>query len=205
VIMAYAPFFSFFKEYRGHAAILLLFIGVFRISDITMGVMANPFYLDLGFTKTQIASIAKVFGFFMAILGSALGGVLVVKVGIMSPLLITAILVVITNLLFSVLALMGPDLNWLALVIGADNLVGGMSNVVFIAFLSNLVNQNYTATQYALFSSIMTLPGKFAGGFSGMIVDALGYPVFFVYSACIGLPAILLILHFMRKKSLCIT
>ena len=205
VIMAYAPFFSFFREYRGHAAILLLFIGVFRISDITMGVMANPFYLDLGFTKTQIASIAKVFGFFMAILGSALGGILVVKVGIMSPLLITAILVVITNLLFSVLALMGPDLHWLALVIGADNLVGGMSNVVFIAFLSNLVNQNYTATQYALFSSIMTLPGKFAGGFSGMIVDALGYPIFFVYAACIGLPAILLIVHFMRNKSLCIT
>ena len=202
MVMAYAPFFSFFMEYKGRAAILLLFIGVFRISDITMGVMANPFYLDLGFTKTQIASIAKVFGFLMTILGSALGGVLVVKMGIMNPLLITAILVVITNLLFSLLAIMGPDLNWLAIVIGADNLAGGMSNVVFIAFLSHLVNQNYTATQYALFSSIMTLPGKFAGGFSGMVVDAVGYQIFFVYAACIGLPTIILIVHFMRNKIL---
>ena len=204
MVLVYAPFFSFFQEYRGHAAILLLFIGVFRISDITMGVMANPFYLELGFTKSQIASIAKVFGFLMTILGSALGGVLVVKIGIMSPLLITAILVMITNLLFSILALMGPDLNWLALVIGADNLAGGMSNVVFIAFLSSLVNQNYTATQYALFSSIMTLPGKFAGGFSGLIIDSLGYPIFFVYAAFIGLPAILLIMYFMRNKLLSI-
>ena len=204
MVLVYAPFFSFFQEYRGHAAILLLFIGVFRISDITMGVMANPFYLELGFTKSQIASIAKVFGFFMTILGSALGGVLVVKMGIMSPLLITAILVMITNLLFSILALMGPDLNWLALVIGADNLAGGMSNVVFIAFLSSLVNQNYTATQYALFSSIMTLPGKFAGGFSGLIIDSVGYPIFFVYAAFIGLPAILLTMYFMRKKLLSI-
>ena len=204
MVLVYAPFFSFFQEYRGHAAILLLFIGVFRISDITMGVMANPFYLELGFTKSQIASIAKVFGFFMTILGSALGGVLVVKIGIMSPLLITAILVMITNLLFSILALMGPDLNWLALVIGADNLAGGMSNVVFIAFLSSLVNQNYTATQYALFSSIMTLPGKFAGGFSGLIIDSVGYPIFFVYAAFIGLPAILLTMYFMRKKLLSI-
>ena len=204
MVLVYAPFFSFFQEYRGHAAILLLFIGVFRISDITMGVMANPFYLELGFTKSQIASIAKVFGFLMTILGSALGGVLVVKMGIMSPLLITAILVMITNLLFSILALMGPDLNWLALVIGADNLAGGMSNVVFIAFLSSLVNQNYTATQYALFSSIMTLPGKFAGGFSGLIIDSVGYPIFFVYAAFIGLPAILLTMYFMRKKLLSI-
>ena len=204
MVLVYAPFFSFFQEYRGHAAILLLFIGVFRISDITMGVMANPFYLELGFTKSQIASIAKVFGFLMTILGSALGGVLVVKMGIMSPLLITAILVMITNLLFSILALMGPDLNWLALVIGADNLAGGMSNVVFIAFLSSLVNQNYTATQYALFSSIMTLPGKFAGGFSGLIIDSVGYPIFFVYAAFIGLPAILLLMYFMRNKLLSI-
>ena len=204
MVLVYAPFFSFFQEYKGHAAILLLFIGVFRISDITMGVMANPFYLELGFTKSQIASIAKVFGFLMTILGSALGGVLVVKMGIMSPLLITAILVMITNLLFSILALMGPDLNWLALVIGADNLAGGMSNVVFIAFLSSLVNQNYTATQYALFSSIMTLPGKFAGGFSGLIIDSLGYPIFFVYAAFIGLPAILLTMYFMRNKLLSI-
>lgn len=204
MVLVYAPFFSFFQEYKGHAAILLLFIGVFRISDITMGVMANPFYLELGFTKSQIASIAKVFGFLMTILGSALGGVLVVKMGIMSPLLITAILVMFTNLLFSILALMGPDLNWLALVIGADNLAGGMSNVVFIAFLSSLVNQNYTATQYALFSSIMTLPGKFAGGFSGLIIDSVGYPIFFVYAAFIGLPAILLIMYFMRNKLLSI-
>ena len=200
IILVWAPFYAFYTQYKGHTALLLVFIGVFKISDITMGVMANPFYLELGFTKTQIANIAKVFGFFMTILGSAVGGILVVRMGIIRPLLITAILVVITNLMFSVMAHKGPDLNWLALVIGADNLAGGMSNVVFIAFLSSLVNQHYTATQYALFSSLMTLPGKFLGGFSGVIIDATSYSWFFVYSAFTGMPAILMVLFLMKRR-----
>lgn len=200
LIMVYAPFYAFFAEYGRHALVLLVFIGMFRISDITMGVMANPFYLELGFSKSEIAGVAKAFGFGMTIFGSAIGGVLVIKMGIMRPLLLTAVLVVMTNLLFALMAQKGPDLAWLAWVISADNLAGGMSNVVFIAFLSSLVNRQYTATQYALFSSLMTLPGKFFGGFSGVLVDAVGYSWFFVYAAATGLPAVFLILFLIKNR-----
>jgi PAT family beta-lactamase induction signal transducer AmpG len=154
----------------------------------------------LGFSKSEIAGVAKAFGFGMTILGSAIGGVLVIKMGIMRPLLLTAVLVVLTNLLFALMAQKGPDLTWLAWVISADNLAGGMSNVVFIAFLSSLVNRHYTATQYALFSSLMTLPGKFFGGFSGVLVDAVGYSWFFVYAAATGFPAVFLVLFLIKHR-----
>jgi len=193
------PFADFFSRNGWWAIVILLFIGVFRLSDLAMGIMANPFYLDLGFTKTEIANVAKVFGFFMAVAGSFAGGVLVVRYGIMRPLLLGAIMVAATNLLFSVLAIIGPDLYWLAVVISADNISAGLSNAVFIAYLSSLTNQAYTATQYALFSSFMTLPGKVISGFSGIIVDSYGYVSFFVYAAAIGIPAILLVVYLMHR------
>lgn len=196
------PFLDFFaRNGVKMALVMLLFIGVFRISDITMGVMANPFYLDLGFSKAEIASVTKVFGFFMTIAGAAAGGLLVVRYGIMRPLLLGAVLAAATNLLFSLLAVSGPDLSLLALTISADNFVGGLAGSVFIAYLSSLTNTAYTATQYALFSSLMTLPGKFIGGFSGLIVEAQSYFFFFIYSALIGLPAILLVLYLKRRAN----
>jgi len=160
-----------------------------------MGVMANPFYLDLGFSKTEIADVTKIFGFFMTIGGAALGGVLVLRYGIRRPLLLGAVLVASTNLLFAVLAELEPSLPLLAVVVSADNLSGGIASSVFIAYLSSLTNQAYTATQYALFSSLMTLPAKVLGGFSGVMVDWHGYTVFFLYAAALGLPAILLALR----------
>jgi len=139
-----------------------------------------------------------VFGFFMTIAGSFLGGLLVVRYGVFGPLLLGAVMVASTNLLFAQLALVGHDLSWLAVVISADNLSGGLSNAAFIAYLSGLTNRAYTATQYALFSSMMTLPGKFMSGFSGVIVDASGYYEFFLYAAAMGLPAIILAWVVMR-------
>ena len=192
------PFVEFFQRNGRFAIMILLFIALFRLSDIVMGIMANPFYLDLGFSKSDIASIGKVFGFFMTIAGSFLGGLLVVRYGVFGPLLLGAVMVASTNLLFAQLALVGPDLSWLALVISADNLSGGLSNAAFIAYLSGLTNRAYTATQYALFSSLMTLPGKFMSGFSGVIVDASGYYEFFLYAAAMGLPAIALAWVVMR-------
>ena len=159
-----------------------------------MGVMANPFYLDLGFSKTEIADVSKVFGFFMTIFGSFLGGILVVRYGMMRPLLLGAVLVAVTNLLFAVLAVSEPNLKLLAMVISADNLSGGIAASAFIAYLSSLTNSAYTATQYALFSSLMTLPAKLAGGFSGVIVDGYGYQNFFIYASILGLPAIILVI-----------
>ena len=195
------PFADFFTRNGWWAIVILVFIGVFRLSDLAMGIMANPFYLDLGFTKTEIANIAKIFGFFMAVAGSFAGGVLVVRYGIMRPLLLGAVMVAVTNLLFAFMAMVGPDKFWLAVVISADNISAGLSNAVFIAYLSSLTNQAYTATQYALFSSFMTLPGKVISGFSGIIVDGFGYVTFFVYAAAIGIPAILLVIYLMHRQN----
>lgn len=197
-----SPFVDFFTRNGRLALVILALIGVYKLSDITMGVMANPFYLDLGFSKTEIADVTKIFGFFMTIGGAALGGVLVVRHGIMRPLLLGAALVASTNLLFALLAVSEPNLWFLAMVVSADNLSGGIATAVFIAYLSSLTNSAYTATQYALFSSLMTLPAKLLGGLSGIIVDGHGYAVFFIYAALVGLPAILLVWYLMRGQSL---
>lgn len=194
------PFVDFFSRNGKVAFIILLFIAVFRLSDIAMGIMANPFYLDMGYTKTEIANVAKVFGFFMSIAGSLVCGVLVVKWGLMRPLLIGAAAVAVTNLLFASLSVMEPRVSYLAVVISADNVSGGFAATAFIAYLSSLTNRAYTATQYALFSSLMTLPGKFISGFSGLVVDNFGYFEFFVVAAMLGIPAILLVIWLSRHE-----
>ena len=196
-----SPFVEFFKRNGLLALLILLLIGTFRLSDITMGVMANPFYLDLGFSKIEIANVTKVFGFFMTILGAGLGGIFVLRYGIYKPLLLGAILVPITNLFFVWLAVSAPDLVNLAIVISVDNLSGGFATAAFIAYLSSLTNTTYTATQYALFSSLMTLPAKIIGGFSGIVVEAAGYAYFFLYAGLLGAPALLLIIYLMKNSA----
>ena len=195
-----SPFLEFFERNGRFALTILIFIAVFRLSDIAMGIMANPFYLDMGYSKTEIANVAKIFGFFMSITGSAICGVLVVKWGILRPLLVGAIAVAATNLFFAALSTLEPRVEYLAIVISADNISGGFAATAFIAYLSSLTNRAYTATQYALFSSLMTLPGKFISGFSGLIVDGYGYFEFFVFAALIGLPAIFLVLLLMAHQ-----
>jgi PAT family beta-lactamase induction signal transducer AmpG len=194
------PFVDFFSRNGKVAFIILLFISVFRLSDIAMGIMANPFYLDMGYSKTEIANVAKVFGFFMSIAGSLICGVLVVKWGLMRPLLVGAVAVALTNLLFASLSILEPKVSYLAIVISADNISGGFAATAFIAYLSSLTNRAYTATQYALFSSLMTLPGKFISGFSGLVVDNFGYFEFFVVAAILGIPAILLVVWLSRYE-----
>ena len=196
-----APFVEFFQRNGKTGFWILSLIAVYKMSDITMGVMANPFYLELGFSKKDIADVTKVFGFFMTIFGTSLGGVLVVRFGIMRPLLLGAVIVAATNLLFAALAKSQPDITLLAGVISADNLSGGIASAAFIAYLSSLTNSAYTATQYALFSSLMTLPAKLIGGFSGDVVADFGYYAFFTYSAVIGLPAVLLVALLMRSSA----
>jgi MFS transporter, PAT family, beta-lactamase induction signal transducer AmpG len=194
------PFGEFFRRNGRFALVILLFISVYRLSDITMGVMANVFYDDLGFTKLDIANVSKTFGVFVSIAGVMLGGVLVARYGIMIIMLIGAILVATTNLLFAYLATQGADIWLLAMTISADNLSAGIAGTAFIAYLSSLTNRNYTATQYALFSSLFTLFGKFVAGFSGVIVDAEGYVFFFIYASVLGIPAILLVVFLMQHQ-----
>jgi PAT family beta-lactamase induction signal transducer AmpG len=186
------PFADFFQRYGKAALLVLLFIATFRISDIFMGVMANPFYLDLGFTKSEIANIAAAFGLIMTLTGAAVGGALVARFGIARMLLITAFMAPVTNLTFAGLAMIGPQQPGLIAAIIADNVTGGMAISVFIAYLSSLTNTAYTATQYALFSSLMTLPGQFAAGFTGMLAEQVGWVSFFLITAGTGAPAIIL-------------
>jgi PAT family beta-lactamase induction signal transducer AmpG len=189
------PFLEFFQRNGRFGLVLLLFIGIFRLGDIAMGIMAYPFYLDLGFSKTDIAQISKIFGFFCTVAGAYLGGLLVLRYGILRPLILGACMAAVTNLLFAHMAGVGPVKAWLAAVISADNISGGLANAVFIAYISSLTNQAYTATQYALFNSLMTLPGKFISGFSGIVVDAHGYAPYFIYVAFLGIPAIALAIY----------
>lgn len=194
------PFADFFARNGWFALVILAFIAVFRMSDISMGVMANPFYIDMGYSELAIGIVSGTAGKLVTIAGALIGGVLVVRYGILRMLMTSAVLVVLTNLLFAWLATQQPLLVWLVLVISADNIAGGLAGTVFIAYLSSLTNRAYTATQYALFSSIMLLLPKAVAGFSGAIVDATSYSVFFTYAAALGLPAILLIMVLARKQ-----
>ncbi len=192
------PFADFFRRYGVAAIAVLLFVGTFRISDIFMGVMANPFYLDVGFTKEQIANVAAAFGLAMTLTGAALGGLLVARYGIARLLIVTAIMAPVTNLTFSWVATLGPEVYGLVIAIIADNITGGMAISVFLAYLASLTNTQYTATQYALFSSLMTLPGQFMGGFTGVVADHVGWVWFFVFSAGMGIPAVMLAFLLLR-------
>lgn len=179
---------------------ILCFIGLFRLTDITMGVMANPFYIDLGYSKQQIAAIAKVWGVLASIAGIVLGGVSMARVGVVRSLMIGGLLVILSNLTFGVLALHGkPSVLGLAAVVSADNLAYNFAGTAFIAYLSGLTNTAYTATQYALFSSLFTLPGKILGGFSGFVVEAVDWPLFFVYTSALGVPALALLVLLTRR------
>ncbi len=187
------PFVDFFTRNGAAAALIILtFISIFKMSDITMGVMAGPFYADMQYTEHQIAWASKTFGLVVTILGALFGGVLVMRYGVMRMMIVSALLVAITNLIFAWLATQKPEMLPLVLVISADNLSGGIAGTSFIAYLSSLTNRAYTATQYALFSSFAVLLPKLIGGFSGKVVDSYGYIDFFIYAAVLGVPAILL-------------
>jgi PAT family beta-lactamase induction signal transducer AmpG len=188
------PALDFFRRYGLRTAMLLLaLIGLYRISDIVLGVISNVFYQDIGFSKPQIATAVKTFGVVISIGGGLLGGLLATRYGVMRILMLGAILSATTNLIFVVLALAGPSLMLLYLAVAADNLAAGLASAAFVAFLSSLTSVSFTAVQYAIFSSLMTLLPKVLGGYSGSIVDGIGYPGFFVFTTLIGVPVVLLV------------
>jgi PAT family beta-lactamase induction signal transducer AmpG len=184
------PFSEFIRRYRWHAVLLLALIGTYRISDIVMGIMANPFYVDMGYTKEEVATVTKLYGVVMTLAGAFVGGSMVLRWGVMRVLMLGAVLSAATNLLFAWLALHGHDVYMLIAVVSADNLGSGIASAAFIAYLSSLTNVQYSATQYALFSSLMLLAPKLLAGFSGLAVDAAGYAWFFTGTALLGVPVL---------------
>lgn len=208
VSAAVCPFLDFAGRYGKQTALILVLVALYWIPDMTLGVMANPFYLDLGYTLKEIASITKIYGIVMTMVGVALGGVLVVRFNVMASLLIGIVLMAASNLSFAVLALVigtGADApGWIGLAgaIFMDNLAGGLAATVFIAYLSSLTSAPYTATQYALLSSLMALTGNFIGGFSGLVVDNFGYAVFFVTTALAGVPTFILTAYLFKYRSM---
>ena len=187
------PFADFIHRYKWQAALILALIATYRISDVVMGIMANPFYVDMGYTKLEVANVTKVFGVIMTLVGAFVGGVLSMRFGVMRVLMLGAALSAVSNLLFAWLGGVGHNLTALIWVISADNLSSGIASAAFIAYLSSLTNVNYSATQYALFSSMMLLLPKFLAGYSGKYVDAFGYSHFFIATAVLGAPVLLLV------------
>ena len=192
------PFADFISRYRWQAFLILGLIAIYRISDVVMGIMANPFYVDMGYTKDEVAAVTKVFGVIMTLVGAFLGGLLTMRFGVMRALLLGGVLSAASNLLFAWLSTRGHDLNGLVWVISADNLSSGIASAAFIAYLSSLTNVQYSATQYALFSSMMLLLPKWLAGFSGVYVDTFGYEHFFIATALIGIPVLILIMLAIR-------
>ncbi len=188
-----APFADFVQRYRWQAVLILALIATYRISDVVMGIMANPFYVDMGYTKDEVAAVTKVFGVIMTLAGAFIGGVMSARWGVMRVLMLGAVLSSASNLLFALLSGYGHDVSALVWVISADNLAGGIASAAFIAYLSGLTNVNYSATQYALFSSMMLLLPKFLAGYSGFYVDQFGYANFFVLTAMLGVPVLILV------------
>jgi PAT family beta-lactamase induction signal transducer AmpG len=187
------PFADFLRRYGKQALIILALIAVYRISDVVMGIMANPFYVDMGYTKDEVAAVTKIYGVIMTLAGAFVGGVLSMRWGVMRVLMLGAVLSAASNVLFAWLGSRGHDVTALIFVVSADNLSSGIATAAFIAYLSSLTNLNYSATQYAIFSSVMLLAPKFLAGYSGRYVDAFGYQHFFLATALLGVPVLLLV------------
>lgn len=185
-----APFADLAHRYRRHVFALLGLVATYRLANIVMGVMANPFYHDIGFTKDQVAAVSKVYGLAMAVLGGIVGGAMTARHGIARMMWIAAFFSSASIVLYAWLATRGADLTVLVLAVSTDNFAEGIAGTVFIAFLSALTRSGYSATQYAALSSLTLLLPKFIAGFSGVAVDALGYPTFFVACAASGVVAL---------------
>ncbi len=217
-----APFVDFIVRYRWIALLILTLIGAYRLNDFVLGFMAYPFYVDMGYTLSEIAAVSKIYGVFAMLAGAMLAGVAATRYGVYPVLLIGAVISVVSTFSFVWLAMIqpteavtmldgaaltpwplekDPSIVYLTLAITVENVAIGWSGTALIAYMSSLTNRAFSATQYALFSSFYALPGKLFGGFSGIMVDGLGYASFFATTALIGAPAIVLVWIVMRWRA----
>jgi PAT family beta-lactamase induction signal transducer AmpG len=219
------PVSDFFGRYGlGLGLLIFAFISTYRLTDYVMGTMTNTFYIDMGFSVTQVGVVAKFFGWPSTLVGAVIGGIIVAKVGRIRGLLLGSVLVIISNVFYATYGTYachvplecaqsgvfdfwsqqidprGPATNLgLSFIVGFDNLALGVHGTALIAFMSSLTSAKYTATQYAVLSSLYSLPGKLLMGTSGFMVDALGYGDFFLYTACLSIPGLLLLMWLSRR------
>jgi len=198
------PFTDFFSRYGAYvAAVTLLLVATYRLTEFTMGSMANPFYIDQGYSLGEIATVVKTIGLPVSMIGVVIAGFIVAKAGLRVALFLGSILIAGSNLGFALLATSNePTLVGLGLVNAFDNFAQGIHGTALIAFLSGLTSARYTATQYALFSSLYAFIGKILEGTSGFVVDAIGFPAFFTYTASLSIPGLLLLAWLTRQRLL---
>jgi PAT family beta-lactamase induction signal transducer AmpG len=199
----YGAVISPFAEFIGRKGwmLVLLFILLYKFGDALAGVMSGPFYIELGFTKIEIANISKVFGLAATIVGGIFGGVLVNRVGIVKSLMICGILQMVSNLMFAVLAKAGNDIFVLAMTIAIENLSGGMGTAAFVAYLSSLCNIAYTATQYALLSSFMAFGRTLLSSSGGWLADHMDWISFFILTTGAAIPGLMLLVWMTKRFS----
>lgn len=195
------PIADFFTRYGLRLGLLIFaFIGSYRLTDYAMGVMTNPFYLDHGYTLKQVAAVVKGFGLIASMVGVVIGGVVVAKLGNTRALVAGSVMVMCSNIGFSILAATDTaSITGLAIANSLDNVALGIHGTALVAFLSNLTSARYTATQYAVLSSLYAMPGKLLMGTSGFVVDAIGYESFFLYTASLSVPALILLYFLVRR------
>ncbi len=184
---------------RPHWLLIFAFILLYKMGEVTLGIMANPFYIDIGFSKAEIATIIKIYGVGATIAGGFIGGLLTARYGIMKMLLLAGILQAVSNLFYTALATLGANTDFLMLTITVDNLAAGFGGVVFIAYLSGLCNIAYTATQYALLSAIVMFSRDVIAAGSGAVAECTSWEVFFFLTFLSALPGLVLLLVIMKK------
>jgi len=193
-----APFKDFMtRPYWFH---VLLFVVLYKLGDAFMGIMFNPFLLDLGFTKTEIAEVVKLYGLIATILGSFAGGAMVARVGTYRTLMLCGFLHMLTNLLLVVQAELGRDLHFLTLTIASENFTGGMATAAFVAYLSALCKTHYTATQYALLSSLAAFGRSWLSTPSGALAAGVGWAHFFAMASLMAVPGLVLLWWLEQKQ-----
>ncbi|MFE1602438.1 AmpG family muropeptide MFS transporter [Methylobacterium sp. ID0610] len=188
------PFADLARRKGPGLALILILITLYRLPDIVSGIMANPLYIDMKYSLSEIATVSKVYGVWIGVAGAFAGGIAVSRLGLLSALLVGGIAAAASNLMYAWVAVAGHNLPLLIASISIENFAGAFAGTALIAYMSSLTSPAFAATQYALLSSLYALPGKFVGGLSGFAVDAVGYPTFFILTSATGIPVVALCL-----------
>ena len=194
VICPFADFMS-----RPHWMMILLFVALYKYGEALLGIMANPFYLDLGFSKSEIAAVSKGYGLTMTLVGGYLGGVMVARYGIMKALLYAGVMQCFANLAFTAQALIGYSIPMLAITISIENLTAGMATTAFIAYLSSLCNIAYTATQFALFTSLMNVTRTVFASGGGWLADHMDWSIYFLLTTFAAMPGLVVLVWLIKR------